>query len=304
MYWNTYDTSGNPSSALRRSSCILPNSELGKWFHLLSALSQLSSRTIEDRLREEGSEKGGGVRGYEIKKGHSTYVLESPYSRAGALTNCFPPLHRLHLNVSWVSHSVSLNSNNCLKSSWVKWRAVSSASSTTHADRFCFWHLGISSLILVDEQQRGGRTHCLWKIFSSIVPVVWNLYTKPDDQPDLMMGGMVRTFLLLTISPYSSQGLLITSRIPILPISQNHTNRIDVQDQRGSIDSLRLNWYHIHQLLNWVGRQTPFPLGRWIGIRFSNVCWRSSFRLVSHNRIWLSAWHLLAFSSRLLLGTT
>jgi hypothetical protein len=50
----------------------------------------------------------------------STYVLESPYKSAGALTNCFPLLHRLHLNVSCVSHSVSLNSNNCLRSSWVK----------------------------------------------------------------------------------------------------------------------------------------------------------------------------------------
>jgi hypothetical protein len=109
----------------------------------------------------------------------STYVLESPYNKAGALTNCFPPLHRLHLNVSWVSHSVSLNSNNCLRSSWVKWRAVSSASSTTHADRFCFWHLASAHHIM----NRGGMAYCLWKIFSSIVPVVWNLYTKPDLQP-------------------------------------------------------------------------------------------------------------------------
>lgn len=29
MYWNTYDTSGNPSSARRRSSCIWPSCELG-----------------------------------------------------------------------------------------------------------------------------------------------------------------------------------------------------------------------------------------------------------------------------------
>ena len=29
-----------------------------------------------------------------------TYVLVSPYKNAGALTICFPSLHRLHLNVS------------------------------------------------------------------------------------------------------------------------------------------------------------------------------------------------------------
>ena len=116
-------------------------------------------------------------------------MLESPYKSAGALTNCFPPLHRLHLNVSWVSHSVSLNSNNCLKSSWVKWRAVSSASSTTHADRFCFWHL--ISVLHPRRWAAGGRkgTYCLWKIFSSIVPVVWNLYTKPDLQLRQMSEG-------------------------------------------------------------------------------------------------------------------
>lgn len=75
------------------------------------------------------------------KKG--TYVLASPYSSAGALTNCLPSLHRLHLYVSCVSHSVSvLKLNSCRRSSCVKCRAVSSASSTTQADRFCFWHLG------------------------------------------------------------------------------------------------------------------------------------------------------------------
>ena len=111
-----------------------------------------------------------------------THVLESPYNNAGALICCLPSLHRLHLNVSWVSHIVSmLNLNNWRKSSWVKCRAVSSASSTTHAERFCFWHLVIS-FYPVKELKGKGRAHCLWKIFSSIVPVVWNRYTKPARQ--------------------------------------------------------------------------------------------------------------------------
>ena len=137
----------------------------------------------------------------------STYVLESPYKSAGALTNCFPPLHRLHLNVSCVSHSVSLNSNNCLRSSWVKWRAVSSASSTTHADRFCFWHLHISYDSLLGRYWsmrwwRNGvlslenlffyRSCCLESVYET-----WSSATSKEQ-------GEVRTFLLLTISPYSS----------------------------------------------------------------------------------------------------
>jgi hypothetical protein len=34
------------------------------------------------------------------------YELVSPYKNAGALTNCFPFLQRLHLKVSWVSQFV------------------------------------------------------------------------------------------------------------------------------------------------------------------------------------------------------
>ena len=192
MYWNTNDTSGNPSSALRRSSCILPNSELGKWFHL----------SISDVPPAEPCDDQGGRSRKELRRGKDpTYVLESPYNNAGALTNCFPPLHRLHLNVSWVSHSVSLNSNNCLKSSWVKWRAVSSASSTTHADRFCFWHLESAHPIM----NRGGRDVLpLEDLFFYRSCCLESVYETCPLATSKERGGKVRTFLLLTISPYSS----------------------------------------------------------------------------------------------------
>lgn len=71
-----------------------------------------------------------------------TYLLVSPYKRAGALTSCFPSRHLLHLNVSCVSHCVvSLNLKSCLKLSTEKCRSVSSAASTTQADKSCFEHL-------------------------------------------------------------------------------------------------------------------------------------------------------------------
>lgn len=59
-----------------------------KWFHLHLVISNDTQITMHQM----------------------TYVLASPYSSAGALMICRPSLHRLHLNVSWVSHSVfSLN---------------------------------------------------------------------------------------------------------------------------------------------------------------------------------------------------
>lgn len=67
---------------------------------------------------------------------------------------CLPFLHRLHLKVSCVSHSVfSLNRNSCRSISTEKWRSVSSFSSTTAEESACF-------------------CACRWKIFSSMVPVV------------------------------------------------------------------------------------------------------------------------------------
>jgi hypothetical protein len=97
----------------------------------------------------------------EIASEKNTYVLASPYNNAGALATCFPSLHRLHLNVSCVSQSVSsLNWKSCLSASTEKWRSVSSISSTTAEESACF------------EAWR-------WKIFSSIVPVEMKRYTKP-----------------------------------------------------------------------------------------------------------------------------
>ncbi len=89
-------------------------------------------------------------------------MLASPYSKAGALIICLPFLHRLHLNVSCVSQSVfSLNKNSCRSASIEKWRSVFSFSSTTAEERACL-------------------LACRWKIFSSIVPVEMNRYTKPS----------------------------------------------------------------------------------------------------------------------------
>jgi hypothetical protein len=57
----------------------------------------------------------------ESELGDKAHVLGSPYNSAGALTCCLPSLHRLHLNVSCVSHIVSvLKLNNWRRSSWVK----------------------------------------------------------------------------------------------------------------------------------------------------------------------------------------
>lgn len=84
IYWKTNDTSGRPNSALNRSSCILPSSELGKWFQLLVSFLFCSNSDHAEGRRI-------GVRGT------ATYVLASPYSKAGALTYCLPSLHRLHL---------------------------------------------------------------------------------------------------------------------------------------------------------------------------------------------------------------
>ena len=137
------------------------------------------------------------------KKKQETHVLESPYNNAGALICCLPSLHRLHLNVSWVSHIVSmLNLNNWRKSSWVKCRAVSSASSTTHAERFCFWHLVVSSYSSEKEEGRGSLS--LEDLFFDrsgrleSVNETCPLAISPS-------GSIGRhTLLLLTISPYSS----------------------------------------------------------------------------------------------------
>lgn len=83
-----------------------------------------------------------------------TYVLASPYNNAGALMICFPSLQRLHLNVSWVSQRVlSLKRKSFRRASTEKCRSMSSFSSTTADERACLFA-------------------CLWKIFSSMVPVV------------------------------------------------------------------------------------------------------------------------------------
>jgi hypothetical protein len=37
--------------------------------------------------------------------------------------------------------------------------------------------------------------YCLWKIFSSIVPVVWNLYSKPVHQPRQNSGRAESTYI-------------------------------------------------------------------------------------------------------------
>jgi hypothetical protein len=90
-----------------------------------------------------------------------TYVLASPYKSVDDLIICFPSLHRLHLNVSCVSHCVfSLNKNSCRRASKEKCRSVFSFSSTTADDSACF-------------------DACRWNIFSSIVPVEMKRYTKP-----------------------------------------------------------------------------------------------------------------------------
>lgn len=94
----------------------------------------------------------------EVKE---TCVLASPYNKAGALMTCLPSLHLLHLKVSCVSQSVfSLNWKSCRNMSTEKCRSVSSFSSTTADDKACL-------------------DACRWKIFSSIVPVEMNRYTKP-----------------------------------------------------------------------------------------------------------------------------
>jgi hypothetical protein len=80
--------------------------------------------------------------GVEFYRRPITHLLASPYSSAGALINCLPSLHRLHLNVSCVSQTVfSLNLKSCRRSSPEKCRSVSSAASTTQADKSCLEHL-------------------------------------------------------------------------------------------------------------------------------------------------------------------
>ena len=98
-------------------------------------------------------------------------MLASPYNNAGDFTICFPSLHRLHLNdVSCVSHSVcSLNRKSFRSESREKWRSTSSFSSTTAEDSDCLFA-------------------CRWKIFSSIVPVEMNRYTKPGRGCEITIG--------------------------------------------------------------------------------------------------------------------
>lgn len=82
----------------RRASCPIQSLESGS--NYITSISHCDGPKEEER---------------------ETYVLGSPYNKAGAFTCCFPSLHLLHLNVSCVSHIVSvLNLNNCLRSSWVK----------------------------------------------------------------------------------------------------------------------------------------------------------------------------------------
>ena len=84
--------------------------------------------------------------------------------------NCLPFLHRLHLNVSCVSQSVfSLNRKSFRSESREKWRSTSSFSSTTAEDSDCLFA-------------------CRWKIFSSIVPVEMNRYTKPGRGCEITIG--------------------------------------------------------------------------------------------------------------------
>ena len=141
----------------------------------------------------------------------TTYVLASPYRSACAFVTCLPPLHLLHLNVSWVSQIVvSLNKKSCRKSSREKCLSVSSFSSTTAEERACLFA-------------------CLWKIFSSIVPVDMKRYTKPDDWLRFwLLGNLQLTFFLLTITPYTRKGLLICSRVPIWRCQCN-LHRINVE---------------------------------------------------------------------------
>ena len=84
--------------------------------------------------------------------------------------NCFPFRHRLHLNVSCVSHFVdSLYLNKVLRSSREKCLSTSSAYISTLHDGYTLSTTQDESDCLWD---------CRWKIFSSIVPVAMNRYTK------------------------------------------------------------------------------------------------------------------------------
>src|ERR1700761_2527829 len=130
MYWKTKDTSFSPTSARSKSSWLFLSSAFVKWFHLYERLVQ-----------------------HERGRNSTTYELASPYNIAAALAICFPSLHRLHLNVSWVSQRVpSLKMNNLRRASTEKCRSISSFSSTTADERACLFA-------------------CRWKIFSSMVPV-------------------------------------------------------------------------------------------------------------------------------------
>lgn len=174
IYWKTNDTSGNPTSARRRSSWLFFNSSFVKWFHLCKTLRFISSSETID-----------------------TYVLASPYSRAGDFIICFPFLHRLHLNVSCVSHNVfSLNRKSFLSESSEKCRSASSFSSTTADDSACL-------------------EACLWNIFSSIVPVVMKRYTKPgcrDVLNEIFPTGKGRTHILSSVHHAKHEPMLVDQR--------------------------------------------------------------------------------------------
>ena len=129
-----------------------------------------------------------------------THLLVSPYNKAGALTSCLPSRHRLHLNVSWVSQTVvSLNLKSCRKLSTEKWRSVSSAASTTHADKSCFEHL------IVGLTQPGSaiETHAVRSL--SLEDLLFDRSRSLESIDE--------TFLLLPITPYTSQSLLIACTV-------------------------------------------------------------------------------------------
>jgi hypothetical protein len=133
------------------------------------------------------------------------YVLVSPYKKAGALINCFPSRHRLHLNDSCVSQAVfSLYLNNVLKSLKLKCRSTSSAypqiSISNGAEK------GVGGEYAVDDTGREG-------LFMRLP--LKNLLldrSRGDKSVD-------KTIFLLAVSPYSCEGLLICRWIPVSPMS-------------------------------------------------------------------------------------
>ena len=133
MYWKTKETSGWPVSARNMSSWLFLSSAFVKWFQLQPPPPRTPNQPNSDEIASEKNTLRASIPIQQRRRFNHLLLLS---------------LHRLHLNVSCVSQSVSsLNWKSCLSASTEKWRSVSSISSTTaRGESACFGGLALENL--------------------------------------------------------------------------------------------------------------------------------------------------------------